>query len=512
MPSSANKAWSRLDQGRSAPAHALLAQLAVMRGRSMHESAALEVSAVRAIETAGAVAPPWTDADRAWASHAAAAAVGEAAAPEVFLAQRARLALQRLQPRHPGLRRAVAGLGWRPWVALVVVLGAFLLGLVVDRVGDTQRVNILAPPVLLLLVWNLAVFMFIVVARFLPVADGRMTDPVRHTMERLGAGWRGVRPRSTVSVGAWLADLSLEWARLAAPLYRVRAARVLHLAAAALASGVIAGMYLRGLALEYRATWESTFLDPALVHALLSVALAPGAWLGGLTMPDVAQVAAIRAPGSENAAPWLHLMSLTLLAIVVLPRLCLATIAWGLERRRAATMSLPLEHPYFRRLLRAFHVEPAQVWAIAYGFTPSSTSIAGLEALLSRLLGGAATIYLGAPVGYGEEDDPALRKLPAQSGPVVALFNLAATPEREAHAAFAAALKADCSTEQPLLAIVDETSFKARAGDDPQRMEQRRAAWRDMLATVQVVPVFVDLSTPDLPTADAALDLALSRP
>lgn len=478
----------------------------------MKESAALDVSAVRAIETIDSLDPPWTDADRAWASHAAAAAVGEAAAPEQFLAQRARVALQRLQSRHPDVRPAVAALAWRPWVGLVVILAAFLMGLAVDRIGDTHRVNVLAPPVLLLLVWNLAVFVLIAVARLVPTGKRRMADPLRHAVARLGAGWRGARARSTPSASAWLVSLSLDWARLAGPLYRVRAARVLHLAAASLAAGVISGMYLRGLALEYRATWESTFLDPAMVHALLSFALAPGAWVGGLSMPDLAQVAAIRAPGSENAAPWLHLMSLTLLAIVVLPRLGLAAVAWGLERRRAANMALPLEHGYFRRLLRGFHVEPTQVAVFPYGFVPASTSITGLQALMSRLLGGAAAVQIGATVAYGDEDDAALRALPAHPGPVVAVFNLAATPEREAHATFAAALKADCSAEQPLLAIVDEASFKARAGDDPQRLSQRRAAWRDMLATVHVVPVFVDLSAPDLPAADADLDLALNRP
>lgn len=489
-----------------------MARADVTRRHGMPESAALEVSAVRAIETADGIDPPWTDADRAWASHAAAAAVGEAAAPERFLARRAHLALQRMQAQQPGIRRAIAGLGWRPWVGLVVVLAAFLLGVAVDRVGDSQRVNILAPPVLLLLVWNLAVYVLIAVAKLVPAGAGRPSDPLRHAMLWLGAGWRGLRPRSTTPGGAWLVDLALDWARLAAPLYHLRAARLLHLAAAFLAAGVIAGMYMRGLALEYRATWESTFLDPAMVHALLSVVLAPGAWLGGMAVPDMAQIGAIRAPGSENAARWLHLMSLTLLAVVVLPRLALAAIAWGLERRRATSMDLPLDQAYFRRLLRGFHVEPTQVAVLPYGFTPAAAAVSGLEALSSRLSGGAATLHMNAPVAYGEEDDPALRVLPAQAGPVVAVFNLAATPEREAHAAFAAALKADCSAVQPLLAIVDETSFKARAGDDPQRMAQRRAAWRDMLATVQITPVFVDLSAPDLPAAEAALDLALNRP
>ncbi len=483
-----------------------------MRAHGMNESAALEVAVVRAIETAADDDLPWSEADRAWASHAAAAAVGEAAAPEQFLARRARLVLQRLQPRYPAVRSAIDALGWRPWAAPLVALAAFLLGLLVDRIGDAQRVNVLAPPVLLLLVWNLAVYLIIAIALLLPAAAARTPDPMRQAMARVGAGWRGAGARFAAPVVPWRGRLSQDWAGLAAPLYRIRAVRVLHLAAAAFAAGVVAGMYVRGLALEYRATWESTFLDPTMVHALLSVALAPGAWLGGLSLPDLTQVGAIRAPGSENAAAWLHLMSLTLLAIVVLPRLGLAAVAWWRERRRAVNLPLPLDHPYFRRLLRGFHVEPTQVTVLPYGFTPTQSSISALQALLSRLFGGAAAMRLSAPIGYGEEDDPALRKLPQHSGPVVVLFNFAATPEREAHAAFAAAVRADCSAAQPLLVIVDETSFTARAGADPQRLAQRRSAWQDMLATVQVGPAFVDLSAPDLPAVDAALELAMNRP
>ncbi|HRA62105.1 MAG TPA: hypothetical protein PLY50_05745 [Burkholderiaceae bacterium] len=60
--------------------------------------------------------------------------------------------------------------------------------------------------------------------------------------------------------------------------------------------------------------------------------------------------------------------------------------------------------------------------------------------------------------------------------------------------------------------MVDETSFAERAGDDPQRLEQRRNAWRELLATVRVTPAFVNLAQPDPATADAALDAALFRP
>ncbi|PWC05234.1 hypothetical protein DCE94_02745 [Agromyces badenianii] len=81
-----------------------------------------------------------------------------------------------------------------------------------------------------------------------------------------------------------------------------RAARVLHLAAAATALGLIADLYLRGLAFECRASWESTFLGGEQVHALLAVTLAPGSWLTGIPVLDVAAIEAIRAPASENEA------------------------------------------------------------------------------------------------------------------------------------------------------------------------------------------------------------------
>ena len=48
---------------------------------------------------------------------------------------------------------------------------------------------------------------------------------------------------------------------------------------------------MRGLALEYRATWQSTFLEPAAVRAVVAAFYAPGAWVTQLAVPDVAQVA-----------------------------------------------------------------------------------------------------------------------------------------------------------------------------------------------------------------------------
>jgi hypothetical protein len=93
---------------------------------------------------------------------------------------------------------------------------------------------------------------------------------------------------------------------------------------------------------------------------------------------------------------------------------------------------------------------------------------------------------------------------------LVALFNLVATPEREAHGAFVAALAARASGTQPLIVIVDESAFRARFADDEARVAQRRTAWRDVLATSRIVPAFIDLARADTASAEAAIDAALA--
>ncbi|BDZ55347.1 hypothetical protein GCM10025870_24200 [Agromyces marinus] len=303
-----------------------------------------------------------------------------------------------------------------------------------------------------------------------------------------------------------LAGLPREWARVAAPLYSARAARVLHLAAAATALGVIAGLYLRGLVFEYRASWESTFLGAEQVRALLAVTLAPGSWITGIPVPDVAAIEAIRAPGSENAATWMHLMAGTVAVVVIAPRLVLALAAALLERRRARRVRLPLDEPYFRRLIAGWVGEATRVRVIPYSYTLAPAARAGLDEVLARAFGNAVAT-VDEPVGWGDDErsNPMTDAAPGTPDIRLALFSLTATPEEDAHGAFLSGLG-------PGPALVDESAFLARWGDDPQRRETRRAAWRELVEAHGGTPVFVDLAEPDLPAAGAQLaDAASAR-
>jgi hypothetical protein len=312
-------------------------------------------------------------------------------------------------------------------------------------------------------------------------------------------------------LGAALAAFASDWAPRVAPLYAVRAARVLHVAAAALAAGVIAGLYLRGLAFEYRATWESTFLDAATVHRILSIALWPGAIATGIPVPTQAEIEAIRTtatPASANAARWLHLFAATVLLVVIVPRLALALLAWTLEKHRAGHVALRLDEPYFQRIVRGFHGGPVRVTVVPYSYRVPPASLAGIQAIVSRVFGGSASLVMRSPIAYGDEDQVADEVKLDASGPALALFNLAATPEREAHAAFVAAL-ATAAGAHPTLILVDEAPLRARAEGDARRLEERRATWRELFAERGLEPIFVDLEAPDLAQAETAIEARL---
>ncbi|GAA1814865.1 DUF2868 domain-containing protein [Agromyces neolithicus] len=493
----------------------------------MDESAALDVTAARAVEAGDRDRLLWSDADREWASRAAAEVVGEGAAPERYLARRAQLVLERIGPRQPAVPRTVRALRWRPWVGVVVIVAALLLGLVIDRIGGGSSINLLAPPVFALVVWNVVVYVSLIVRAI--AFRGAGPGPVRALLIRVAALRTPLTRHRSDDAGAArrsiLTALPSEWARVAAPLYGVRAGRVLHLAAAATALGVIAGLYTRGLAFEYRASWESTFLGAEQVRALLAFTLAPGSWITGIPVPEVAAIEAIRAPESENAATWMHLLAGTVAVVVVIPRLGLAVVNGLVERRRATRVELPLAEPYYRRLVSAYLGGPGRVRVVPYSYTVTAEAQAGLDAVLSRAFGGAAPT-IDPPVGWG--DDEALLGLAAGSGPTAGtapgkastpgsaataaaeavtlpLFSLAATPEPEAHGAFLDALAKGARTGHPLIALIDESGLLARWPDDDSRLAGRRDAWREFVAQHDAVAVFVDLASPDLAAAEADL-------
>lgn len=426
---------------------------------------------VRAFETATPPSPLWHDDDRAWATRLARETTPAAAGGARFVAERARHALQRLAPRCAEVAAEAAArvLPHPRWVA-VVPAAALLAGLLAERLAPAQRIELLASPVWLLVGWNLLAYLW--------VSWRALGGPAPALAWLAGLGWPP--PRGEASA---LQSYAAAWSRALRPARLAAASALLHGAAAAFAVGLVAGLYLRGLVLDYRAGWQSTFLDAAQVHTLLSLLLAPASAASGVALPGAAAVAAMQlGPGAAAqaaAAPWIHLLAATVVLFVVLPRALLSAVALWRCRAALARVVLPLDEPYFRQLLREREGRRARVQVLPCALHWHDDLAAPLRTALAPRLGNDVELQV-APPAAPDDDDAALPAADAGVAERVLLCEMAATPEDEVHGRLLARLRAAAAA--PLLLVVDGTAFGARFRAMPQRIEQRRALWRDFAA------------------------------
>lgn len=484
----------------------------------MNETDARNAYLVRAYET---LAPAeadrhWTVADREWATEAALRVEGESAGADAFVARRAQVAQERLCARDTACTRLLGVVTWRPWIGWGLAVVALMFGIASDAIGPAQRINVLAPPLLALIAWNLVVYV-VLSLRAVRQRSGA-ARPVAGVLAR-GIARLMAFMRERDAVAGPLAAFARDWSGATAELTAARATRALHVAAAAFAVGALLSLYLRGVAFEYLAGWESTFFAASTVHALLSVVLGPASAISGIALPDAAGVAAIgnTVSAGENAARWIHLYAITVALVVLLPRIALALLSRLAERRLAHRFDLPMDDGYFSALAGASGGAAAAIRVVPYALTPNPDAVGALRGLMARVFGARIELIIAPTVPFGAED--ALGVLLAIGPPtslVCALFALTATPERENHGAFLAALAAHSPAATPLAVLVDESAFRLRFGDAPGagalRREERRAAWRQMLAEADRDAVFIDLASGENDAhAERSLRAAIGR-
>ncbi|HET7204421.1 MAG TPA: DUF2868 domain-containing protein [Steroidobacteraceae bacterium] len=477
----------------------------------MHANALRTILLVKSVEDHDADGAMLTLAEReaatrgALRAHPGPAAEATAEAREArtwrVLDARARDLHGRLVQRHPVVARTVLLESRATQAAFAMLLVAFGVGLALSVLDSRVRIEIVAFPLLGLVLWNLVVYAVLAVAtlrRPRSRAPGAVSTAAGWVAWPLRWGWR--RAASLVRQASFyhrplasaLRRFSEEWWPLAQPLLALEGRRIFHLAAAAVALGLVAGFYVRGIALEYRAGWESTFLTPTQVRGALHVLYGPASAATGIALPaDDAAIEALHwrdGAGGGPAAGWIHLIAATAILFVVLPRLwlaILASIALVRASRRIAPPDLLL--PYARRVLGASDAAPAAVAVrvIPYAYHPAQASLDGLGKLLHATYGPGTRVDLATAVAYG--DEAALRRLePATShGLEILLFTLAATPEVENHGAvLVAARDALAAAKSPtrLVALVDEAPLLAHMRGDASlasRVDERRDAWRE---------------------------------
>ncbi|MFK7967113.1 MAG: DUF2868 domain-containing protein [Burkholderiaceae bacterium] len=430
---------------------------------------------------------------------------GNSYEPMAFIAKRARLATADLMARDPSAAHAFRSLRWRAWITPAVVVLGLLVGILSDALGPTRQINLLAPPLVGLILWNLLMLGALAVGGLVKRrgAAGQtpaFLGPLGALLERFVSGRDG-----SGKFSAQAQRFAHDWLPVWHPLLSNKIARAMHLGAAALAGGVLFAMYLRGLAFEYRAGWESTFLIPDQVHAVLHFLLTPASVISGIVLPDaqgVAELAFSAGPG-ENAAPWIHLWAITLGLFVIVPRLVLAAVAAFRSRALSANLPFDFDEPYFEGLCRILSGEAASLVVLPYGSKLTEPAQDCLKTSLQRLYGTATEITLRSTTAYGDEDDFEATAQDRQANRLVIVFSLSATPERENHGQFILNARDQFERAEQTLTLVDEAAFRARFPGNQDRLEQRRAAWRKLLRSLGQRSVFVQLEAEQI---EASLD------
>ncbi|MGB7951787.1 MAG: DUF2868 domain-containing protein, partial [Candidatus Binatia bacterium] len=258
---------------------------------------------------------------------------------------------------------------------------ALVVGFATNLLGPAEKIHVVRNPVLLLVAWNLFVYLLLLLvflfkspknppvspvssqlsdgeqaARGAEVglAQGKLNIPwlaqflmpgIWHFFHRMALGAREKKTLARV-----VSRFSVNWYAVAAPMVVARWEVMLHLGALFLAIGAVAGMYFQGLFQGYDVIWSSTFVtgEHSVVN-FIHLLFGPSLWLSelfGLGLADGIDVTRLLSPQGDKAAAWIHLFAITVVIAIVIPRAALAAWQWRTLSRRRNHIGLALDRYY----------------------------------------------------------------------------------------------------------------------------------------------------------------------
>ncbi len=386
-----------------------------------------------------------------------------------------------------------------PWLCLV----ALVFGVSLNALGPQKEINVLSFPLLFVIVWNLVVYLVLILDRFRgPRPASRWRTPLGSAFAWLAAPerpWRSVSAgfQHEQAVGNALQRFPAGWWRVGQSLHRARIERGFHASSALVAVGTVLGMSVRGLALSYQLTWESTFLGRDAVQSLVSTVLWPADQVLGLGTT-------LGAAGEASpAAPWIHLYAMTAVLFVIAPRLCLFFVATRRAKRLEQRFELNMTEGYFLRLLASDRGQGVHASVHSYSYSPSKLAADGLQALLLDIFGNRARLEMRGALEYGTEwGDAGAPGTPNEPDCIVLIFNAAQSPEQEVHGHFLEGARAALdrgNTAARVLVLVDESRYRDRLGsgeDGERRILERQRAWERLVREAGLRSAFVSLAEP----------------
>ena len=439
----------------------------------------------------------------------------ELAVAEKILSQRAEILCRQVESSHPRMSSVFRGVasGLSSWLPVAAVVAVWLVISAVSKGvwAPGNSINILVVPLLVLFLWNVCIVVINILFALCAVLSSKprthgllaaLSDSIDHLRlgrlaERLAASrkddferWRTI-----------LAQFSSSWATLVRPLHGARVRCALHVGACALVAGEFLYVYVKGVNVEFVATWESTWLSAQATHDVLTVLLWPAWWLLGDAIPSANEIKVLK-EAEPNAAFWINLYLVQACVIVFVPRVVLAAIE--LRRIRRLERSLPLvvdRDRYYLNLVQVDRGSHTIARVLPYSFHPSSKSRDAIHTLLKDDLGYSAHVEIAEPVSYGtvelaNHDDTS--NTDDHSRCWVILFNLAQTPEHEVQGQFISSViqAAQRSSKQDRVAVlVDDSAYRERLAGEPEiesRIADRQLAWTNLVKEHDTSASFFD--------------------
>jgi hypothetical protein len=373
------------------------------------------------------------------------------------------------------------------WIVAGGALAAFVAGWCLAALGQEREINLLALPLIAILLWNAAMLLLSLLHRAGKAGGGIAPAWLGKCLDRFGAK-TGAAVKSIPAIRARFRALAGP-AMLRRAGFRFRGA--LHLGAALLAFGSVAGMYARGWSKEYRAVWESTLLDESGARTFFGVLFAPASKATGIAIP-LAEIPGMRRgvevsggkPG--DALPWIHLYAATLGLLVIAPRVFFALLEWA-RSRRVPVLELRSAgwRDYFAGVQASIQGDGATVGIIAHAMALDDASRERWRRLARTRWRDAGAVDCRVIAPGGEPDF--LSAWTPAAPRILLVFNLAATPEAEVHRALAEGISARLHEANPaavLALTLDETELEKRwsgFADAAAKLKARVASWRDVM-------------------------------
>jgi hypothetical protein len=249
------------------------------------------------------------------------------------ISDRASILIEPILAKYPIFDDVIASSRWPVLLAVVVLPLALTSGFGIRWFSDWHRINIMAAPIAGLVIWNVILYLAILISW--------LSSPLRSNHRNsiwtgYAARFIGRRMRPLVSqttrvnliLGQAVGRFESGWGVAAGPIIGQQLRRLAHLAGASVGIGLISGFYFFTWDKQFNAGWEST-QAAAMVKSLADHCLRPFATWVTIDYPTSVSDFENLSFKSANyistpALPWVHLLSLFICAIVVVPRLLLA--------------------------------------------------------------------------------------------------------------------------------------------------------------------------------------------